>query len=414
MTKFTDLQAKVDEIVQNTPLVDVHTHLYPPTFGSLLLRGVDDLLTYHYLVAETLRYLPEKTGNFWRLSPTEQADLVWRTLFVENSPVSESCRGVLTTLRLLGLDPGSRNLAEYRAFFAGLSPEEHVELVFKKTGLKALVMTNDPFDREETVFWEQGLRKDERFLAALRLDKLLNTWPEAVGSLQADGYDVQPGFSGRTFSEIRRFLKDWARKMDPLYLAVSLPPSFCFPEESACGRIMEEAILPFCRESGRPLALMIGVKKLVNPSLLLAGDSVGKAEIETVENLCRAYPENKFLVTLLSRENQHELCVSARKFGNLMPFGCWWFLNNPSLVQEITAMRLELLGLSCIPQHSDARVLDQLVYKWAHSRTIISRVLQEKYVDLAATGWQLSEEEIRRDVEQLFYGNFHSFLGITG
>src|SRR5690554_4583024 len=125
MTKFTDLQAKVDEIVQNTPLVDVHTHLYPPTFGSLLLRGVDDLLTYHYLVAETLRYLPEKTEDFWRLSPTEQADLVWRTLFVENSPVSESCRGVLTTLRLLGLDPGSRNLAEYQAFFAGLSPEEH-------------------------------------------------------------------------------------------------------------------------------------------------------------------------------------------------------------------------------------------------------------------------------------------------
>ena len=36
----------------------------------------------------------------------------------------------------------------------------------------------------------------------------------------------------------------------------------------------------------------------------------------------------------------HELVVAARKFGNLMPFGCWWFLNNPSVVEEITRERL--------------------------------------------------------------------------
>ena len=52
---------------------------------------------------------------------------------------------------------------------------------------------------------------------------------------------------------------------------------------------------------------------------------------------------------MLSRENQHELCVAARKFANLMPFGCWWFLNNPSIVSEITRERLELLGPTFIP-----------------------------------------------------------------
>ncbi len=52
---------------------------------------------------------------------------------------------------------------------------------------------------------------------------------------------------------------------------------------------------------------------------------------------------------MLARENQHELCVTARKFPNLMIFGCWWFLNNPSLIEEITQMRLDLLGLSMIP-----------------------------------------------------------------
>ena len=93
-----------------------------------------------------------------------------------------------------------------------------------------------------------------------------------------------------------------------------------------------------------------------------------------------------------------------------MIFGCWWFLNNPSLIDEITRMRLELLGLSMIPQHSDARVLDQLIYKWSHSRKIIGEALGDKYIDIAATGWKVTPEEIRRDVEALLGGNFWSFV----
>jgi len=114
---------------------------------------------------------------------------------------------------------------------------------------------------------------------------------------------------------------------------------------------------------------------------------------------------------MLSRENQHELCVTARKFPNLMIFGCWWFLNNPSIIEEMTRERVELLGLSMIPQHSDARVLDQLLYKWRHSREIIADVLGEKYTALAKSGWNAGESEIRRDVELLFGGVFEEFVG---
>jgi hypothetical protein len=51
--------------------------------------------------------------------------------------------------------------------------------------------------------------------------------------------------------------------------------------------------------------------------LRLAGDSVGAADVGAVERLCAAFPENKFLCTMLARENQHALCVAARKFRNL-------------------------------------------------------------------------------------------------
>ncbi|MEA2064118.1 MAG: glucuronate isomerase, partial [Gemmatimonadota bacterium] len=129
--------------------------------------------------------------------------------------------------------------------------------------------------------------------------------------------------------------------------------------------------------------------------------------------LARAFPENKFLVTFLSRENQHEACITTRKFSNVMLFGCWWFMNNPSIIREITAERVELLGTSFVPQHSDARVLDQLIYKWAHSRELIGEVMVEKYEDLRATGWSVTGEDVARDVKNLFGDNFKRFVGLA-
>ncbi len=128
--------------------------------------------------------------------------------------------------------------------------------------------------------------------------------------------------------------------------------------------MLEKVVLPVCAEKNLPFAMMIGSKMRVNPGLGDGGDMLGNSDIASVVNLCRGFPNNRFFVTMLARENQHELCVAARKFGNLMVFGCWWFLNNPSLIEEMERMRFELLGTSFIPQHSDSRVLDQLIYKW--------------------------------------------------
>ncbi|MBM3892459.1 MAG: glucuronate isomerase, partial [Verrucomicrobia bacterium] len=79
--------------------------------------------------------------------------------------------------------------------------------------------------------------------------------------------------------------------------------------------------------------------------------------------------------------------------------------------EEMTRMRLEMLGLSVTPQHSDCRVLDQLVYKWDHFRKILTRVLTDKYRDLLAAGWKVTKAEIERDVKLLLGGAFERFLG---
>ena len=191
---------------------------------------------------------------------------------------------------------------------------------------------------------------DKRFHAALRIDPLLNLNEGAYAKLREWGYAADTNLSGQSVEEIKRFLKDWIGRMNALYVAASLPPTFCIPEKSGRSRVVEECIIPVCRELNKPFAMMIGVNKLVNPALGDAGDSSGVADINTVAYLCQKYPKNKFLVTMLSLENQHELAVCARKFGNLMVFGCWWFLNNPSIIDKMTRMRLELLGLSFVPQ----------------------------------------------------------------
>ena len=94
-----------------------------------------------------------------------------------------------------------------------------------------------------------------------------------------------------------------------------------------------------------------------------------------------------------------------------MPFGCWWFLNNPSIISEITRERLELLGTGFIPQHSDARILEQLIYKWQHSRDVITESLCESYERLLQSGRAVTRKEIERDVTRMLRGNFLQWVG---
>ena len=437
------IEPAVAAAIASQPVVDMHTHLYSPAFGSpvptsaaasdpagLLLWGLDELLTYHYLVAEVYRVVPATVlpyEAFWKMSRAKQADHIWKHLFVERTPISEACRGVLTALQKLGLDISDRKLDSARKWFAQQDPSRYIDKVMELSNVSSITMTNPVFDDNERARWLKGVSPDPRFTAVLRIDPLLRNWPEAARKMAGWGYDVGEELSARTVEEARRFLRAWIDRQKAVYLAVSLPPEWRYPAEQAPTgvadaasaaaavakdgqSVLEQVVLPVCAERGLPFAMMIGSRLRVNPALNDAGDMVGRADVFSVTNLCARFPQNKFFVTFLSRDNQHEVAVAARKFGNLMLFGCWWFLNNPSLIDEITRMRVELLGTSFIPQHSDARVLDQLLYKWDHSRGLIAKVLAEKYCDAADAGWPLTKREIERDVRLYLKDNFLDFL----
>jgi hypothetical protein len=325
---------------------------------------------------------------------------------------------------MLGLDVGkTKSLTQARKWFAEQDPDKYVDRVMELSNVENITMTNPVFDDNERERWlknPEKLRGDSRFKSVMRIDPILRNWPLAAMKLNEWGFDVGDGekISDKNIEEARRFLREWIDRQQAVYLAVSLPPEFHYPADEAANdpvaqagqTALEKIVLPVAAERNLPFAMMIGSRLKVNPALNDAGDVVGHSDVHSVIRLCAGFPQNKFFVTMLARENQHELCVAARKFGNLMIFGCWWFLNNPSLIEEITRMRLELLGTSIIPQHSDSRVLDQLLYKWSHTRTVLEKVLTDKYADLAATGWTVTQQDVKQEVARLLKGNFIDFL----
>ena len=98
----------------------------------------------HYLVAEYFMTAPPSVTpeDFYDLSKQEQADMIWKALFLDRSPLSEACRGVLTTLTGLGLDEHvrRRDLSAIREFYASYrdqqpdGAETFSELIFSKSG----------------------------------------------------------------------------------------------------------------------------------------------------------------------------------------------------------------------------------------------------------------------------------------
>jgi len=404
------METLVSEVLASTQILDVHTHLFAPHFGSIGLWGIDELLTYHYLEAEVFRFSTMRPAEYWSLSRQQQADHIWQKLFVENSPLSEATRGVVAVLQALGLETNTPDLTTQRAFFRAQKIEDYFKRVFQLAGISAVVMTNDPLDPAEAAVWNQGHPPNPCYHPVLRLDRILNDWHKNYEVMAKQGYKVDKDAAGSSQAEARRFVMDWAAKMKPVYMAVSLEDTFLFPAGDIRTKLLTHAILPACRELGIPLSLMIGVRRQVNPALRLGGDGVGLADLRAVEHLCREFPDNRFLCSVLSRENQHELVVYARKFANLMPFGCWWFLNNPSIVEEITRERMEMLGPSFVPQHSDARILEQVIYKWRNTRRIMAQVLGNSYKLLAEDGRPVTREQVTRDVKMMFQTNFERFV----
>ena len=126
ITDENQLRKFVEKEVNQMKVTDVHTHIYSADFKGHLLWGIDELLTYHYVLAEYFRVSDMDYERFFKLSKEEQANLIWQELFVNRSPISEAQRGVITVLDKLGLDVSSKDIDYLRAYFKYMNINEYL------------------------------------------------------------------------------------------------------------------------------------------------------------------------------------------------------------------------------------------------------------------------------------------------
>ena len=395
-----NISNKLLNIINSTPIFDLHTHLFPPKHEGYFLLGFKNLLNYHYLIAELLTAANIDASTFYSYNDEKKASLIWNELFEKRTPVSEACAGVLSILKELNIEINNKS-------FLSICDEYDRKIQSDKnildlSNVSSLVMTNNPFDLDEWSLFNTNDWDKKIYLASLRLDDLILDYEEALKKAKEQTSNQE--------NTIVTYLEKCYSQSNPVYAAVSL-------NLETFHTIFEDSfwkdILVWLENKNLPLSLMLGVKRAVNKDFGLAGDGIGDINLKELSNLCNLFPNNKFLVTCLSLNDQHELTVLARKHPNLRIFGFWWFMNQPTIIKQILKMRIDMLGFSFIPQHSDARVSDQLIYNWSHFKKILHPILLKYYQELLDKNFPISENILQRDIDNLLSGNAKKFLGIT-
>jgi hypothetical protein len=286
-------------------------------------------------------------------------------------------------------------------------------------------MTNIPYVDAESEHWKASPPKPvtSRFRTALRIDAFLKGDWSTISKALSEA-SLEPSFEGA-----RQYLRNWAKVFHPEYMMASTPHDWRFPDVAAVRltadkplvrafgtangtALLEEVVAPVCEELSLPIALKLGALRGMTPELdpCCGGDGVTSSDLASLQRLCARFPRVKFLATVLSRANQHEMTVVAQKTRNLHLYGCWWYCNNPSVIEELTRMRMEMLGTAFTAQHSDCRVLEQLLYKWDHSREVIAKAVTPYFERLVRNGWLLTHAELRRDIKHLLGGSYEEFM----
>ena len=377
----------IEKFVNSTPIFDIHTHLFPSKFKKYYNVGLVKLLNYHYLKAELFSLGNIKINNFNNLDDNKKAKIIWNNLFLNRYPLSTATQGVLRILKIYGVDDVNQKFEKILKITNENQLSE--EDIFKITNIKQVVMTNNPFDKEERKIL--NLNKDNKYLTSIRIDDLFIE-PINKKDFLTSYYLSNHEKIKMAINEIKKILKN----NKPSYFSLSSENLDEFEND-----LFFNNFLPLLRQSKTPMMLLIGVKREVNKLYKDAGDGIGTLNLNNLEKILSKFPNNNFLVSCLDYRDQFRLNVLARKFQNLKIVGFWWFINNESIIENLLKQRFELLGDNFILQHSDARIVDQLVYKWLDFKSIYIKVMVEKYHKLLSMGYKIKTIDLEKKI------NFH-------
>ncbi len=379
------------KIIDNTDIVDIHTHLFPYSHNNFFLSGSDDIFNYHYLTAEFLSSSKFNPISFFKLTKTKRAELVWKYLFIDNTPISEASIGVIKILNFLKINNYKNKSYSIIKKKLNINQSRH-KLILKKLNIKKVVMTNNPFVKEEWSLFKNKNWDRKFYRSSIRLDDLFSK-------------KYKNKFNQKT---LHKFINKKFKESKASYFALSLNGENIMKFFNSDH--MTKTIIPFLIKKKLPLMILAGVKRSINPSFKDGGDGIGNEKIEFLEKIIKKYKKLNFLLTHLSDISQYKLIVLSRKLPNLTLFGFWWFLNQDNYIKKYLKVKISLLGYNFIAQHSDARVFEHLIYKWSDFKENLADVMFEKYKKLQEAGYNLDIGEIKKDMNLLLNENPNKFL----
>ena len=241
------------------------------------------------------------------------------------------------------------------------------EDILESANINHTYMTNDPLDERDIKLFEKGLYNKDIYKSSLRLDNMLHQTPWIVR---------QHGDLLECFLQIAK----------PDYASISIDDGHANKIQSSASK----ELMPWLEEKNLPLWIMYGVKRNTNKALGMAGDGIDYGNCMTsIEKLCAAYPSNKIYLSVLEPAKNHQAVVLSRKFPNLIICGNWWFSNNASNIESNLQERFELLGERHMLYFSDARVIEQILYKTSFYKQCLANALRKR---LETVSYQIIEK----------------------
>ncbi|MCZ8520722.1 MULTISPECIES: hypothetical protein [Paenibacillus] len=403
------LRELVRKAVLAAPVTDTCTRLRPQASVYPVPWGIDDLLTSRALREEAVRVLPGGRSEELSVMPQPQAaEFLWQTLFVDRTPLSLSCQGILRTLNALGVESQARGLPDYRAAARGMSATDYLDLVFRLSGVKTACVLCDPLAGGDEEAWTDLGRPDPRFLPVLSVDTLLNDWRTARECLRERDYTVEDTLTAGTMDAIRSYLRYSIVKLNPVYLAAALPRGMDGGEDAGELRVLHECILPVADEAGIPFGADLSGGMRV-PRACGESDAWAPSTLAPLLGLCQRHPRQRFLGLSAAAALTVPELRGVRETPNLHLIGC----TAPGGAAAAAPLHLCLdqLGGSVTPLYSEAGAVDELLPSWDRGRSLLGTVLFERYAELSEAGWTVTAEDVERDAAELLGGAFWRFLG---
>ena len=265
-----NIKSIIIEEINNIKVVDVHSHLFPENHGEFLLFGIDNLLTYHYLISELFIIWNDMSiTDFYKLPKKIQADIIWEQLFIKRTPISEACRGVLTTCNKLGLSKyiETRDLDSLRTYFDKIKNNkdklnDYISHIFELSNVKYTIMTNQIFDIQEIKCLSKELEIPNYLKTSLRIDKLIFDFDKSCEFISKFGFSSD-------IEGMKNYIRYWYNKLNPEYFMASLPADFEYYIEEYKDivfkmnptNVIDFVIVPLSIELNLPIAFKFGTKR---------------------------------------------------------------------------------------------------------------------------------------------------------